>query len=200
MADRKPIPREIELGVLDGSRRRCALCFHLKGDLNEKHGQIAHLDQNPANYAEDNLAFLCMEHHSVFDSRTSQHKNYTISEAKAARARLYQAIAQDKHLNIGQPSVGVETDRKTLEALIEKTSDAVAFLRDANFAAEGFSWSETEGLDRFLAQSRGPEHEFINPELETLQKRFMKAGQWQCQPISAPLCRRKLAPPGLIDL
>ena len=42
---RKTTPGEIELRVLTRSRRRCALCFYLRGDLAEKHGQIAHLDE-----------------------------------------------------------------------------------------------------------------------------------------------------------
>src|SRR4051812_35691489 len=67
---RKRTPPEIELSVLDKSRRRCALCFQFAGDLTEKRGQIAHMDDNPANYAEDNLAFFCLDHHSVFDSKT----------------------------------------------------------------------------------------------------------------------------------
>jgi hypothetical protein len=72
---RKPTPRAIELAVLNRSRRRCALCFYLHNDTREKHGQIAHLDQDPLNFAKDNLAFMCLEHHSLYDSKTSQHKN-----------------------------------------------------------------------------------------------------------------------------
>jgi hypothetical protein len=99
--DRKPIPAEVETVVLLKSARRCPLCFHLNVDLAEKIGQIAHLDRNPSNSAEDNLAFLCLDHHTLFDSKTSQHKNYTIHEVKAARADLYKAIAQRRHLGEG---------------------------------------------------------------------------------------------------
>lgn len=100
---RKKTPRITEIAVLDKSRRRCALCFYLKNDLSEKHGQLAHLDGNPANFKEDNLAFLCMEHHTLFDSKTSQHKNYTVDEVKTARDRLYQAIVEDRHVVAPQP-------------------------------------------------------------------------------------------------
>ncbi len=86
--DRKPVPVDIETAALLKSARRCTLCFHLNGDLNEKKGQIAHLDKNPSNFAEDNLALLCLDHHTLYDSKTSQHKNYTIHEVKAARDRL----------------------------------------------------------------------------------------------------------------
>ena len=39
--------------------------FYLDGDLDEKIGQIAHLDKNPSNSAEDNIAFLCLLHHTL---------------------------------------------------------------------------------------------------------------------------------------
>jgi hypothetical protein len=76
----------------------------LSGDLTEKHGQIAHLDQEPSNCTEDNLAFMCLVHHSLYDSHTSQHKNYTIAEVKVGRVRLYEAIAQQEHCTAGDPS------------------------------------------------------------------------------------------------
>jgi len=96
---RKRTPIDIETAVLANSGRRCTLCFYLSGDLAEKLGQIAHLDQDPSNRAEDNLAFMCLAHHSLYDSKTSQHKNYTMDEVKAARSRLYTAVAAGKHLS-----------------------------------------------------------------------------------------------------
>jgi hypothetical protein len=93
-------PKIVSVALLKGARR-CPLCFHLKFDLAEKNGQIAHFDGNPSNAAEDNLAFLCLDHHTLFDSKTSQHKNYTIHEVKAALADLYNAIAQRRHLEEG---------------------------------------------------------------------------------------------------
>ncbi len=91
MSDRYISPA-VETRVLTRSARRCCLCFHLKRDFAEKDGQIAHLDHNPANGAEDNLAFLCLSHHSLYDSRTSQHKNYTLLEVKEARKALHERV------------------------------------------------------------------------------------------------------------
>jgi hypothetical protein len=111
--DRRDVPSWKCINRTYNSRRRCALCFKLKGDLTEKRGQIAHLDRNPANYAEGNLAWLCLEHHSEYDSSTSQHKNYTIAEVKQARDDLYGAIRM--HLNT--PTERTErrnTDRQPL--------------------------------------------------------------------------------------
>ena len=91
---RAPIPVDIETAVLTKSRRRCPLCVALTNDVTVKEGQIAHLDQNPANYAEDNLAFMCLAHHSVYDTTTRQHKNFTINEVKQHRNQLYAFFAQ----------------------------------------------------------------------------------------------------------
>jgi hypothetical protein len=85
---RKAIPIRTEKAVLEKSRRRCTLCFGLDRDITEKRGQIAHLDGNRRNNAESNLAWMCLDHHSLFDSTTKQHKNYTISEVKEYRRRL----------------------------------------------------------------------------------------------------------------
>lgn len=60
---RTPTPVNDETNVLVKSVRRRALCFYLVGDLTEKHGQLAHVDQDSSNSAESNLAFLCIEHH-----------------------------------------------------------------------------------------------------------------------------------------
>ena len=77
------------------SRRRCALCFGLGGDVSEKRGQIAHVDRDASNSVFDNLAFLCMNHHDQYDSKTSQSKGLNPEELKTYRDRLYDAIKED---------------------------------------------------------------------------------------------------------
>jgi hypothetical protein len=102
MARRKTPPAD-ETQVLIQCARRCSLCYYLIGDLTEKHGQIAHLDQDASNSSEGNLVFLCMEHHSLYDSKTSQHKNYTENEVRRARTMLYAAITAKQHFNQPAP-------------------------------------------------------------------------------------------------
>ena len=89
---RKRPPPDVEKAVLTKSLRRCALCFHLDRDTRQKKGQIAHLDRRRSNNIEDNLAWLCFDHHSEYDSTTSQHKNYTIDEVKHHRNELYRWV------------------------------------------------------------------------------------------------------------
>ena len=50
MADRIKIPTLIETELLSLSARRCCLCYGLHQDLEEKVGQIAHLDKDNTNW------------------------------------------------------------------------------------------------------------------------------------------------------
>jgi hypothetical protein len=120
MNTRKTIPGDIEHHVLDRSRRRCALCIHFHNDWAQKEGQIAHLDRDPSNSAEDNLAFLCLSHHDDYDTKRRQTKNLTIKEAKTARDRLYEFIENGGDL----AQVGGQRVRQTLEATRESIIDA----------------------------------------------------------------------------
>ena len=97
---RKPIPKDIETDILTSSKRRCCLCTGLEGNYSEQLGHIAHLDQNNENYKNENLAFLCFKHHSLFDSTTSQHKNYTIQEVKQYRGQLYYYLEKNSNIDI----------------------------------------------------------------------------------------------------
>lgn len=92
-ASRRKLPVETETEVLVRGRRRCALCFGLDGDFTEKIGQIAHIDKDRSNDSLNNLVWLCFEHHSLYDSTTSQHKNYQASEIRHYREKLYAAIS-----------------------------------------------------------------------------------------------------------
>ena len=96
---RKKTGSKTEAEILLSSRRRCCICFGLNRDFGIKSGQIAHLDRDNSNDAYDNLAFLCLEHHDMYDSSTSQSKNFTISEVKKYREELYSSIVPivEKH-------------------------------------------------------------------------------------------------------
>lgn len=92
MKTRTTIPQGVVAEVLTASRRRCCVCFALRSDDTEKRGQIAHLDHNRSNGTKDNLAFLCLEHHDQYDSRTSQSKGMTLVEVKRYRTLLHERL------------------------------------------------------------------------------------------------------------
>ena len=141
-------------------------------------GQVAHVDKNRSNDAKDNLVFLCMEHHTLYDSKTSQHKNYTPQEVKEARTRLYNAIADGQHHDAAtarsEHSFG--SDRRQLAALIQlmTTTGSIDFLRDRHFAGWSFEWDRLEGVE-IVAVRTGPEHEFLDEKLEGLRSQFRDA-------------------------
>ncbi len=91
---RRPIPLAILTDILVSSRRRCAICFGLNRDTSLKSGQVAHLDHDASNNAAQNLAFLCLEHHDLYDSTTRQSKNVTRSEVMAFRDELLGALKE----------------------------------------------------------------------------------------------------------
>jgi hypothetical protein len=121
---RKKTPQEIETDVLTNSARRCALCFHLQANLDQQDGQIAHLDKDSANSVYDNLAFLCIPHHSHYDSKTSQHKNYTETEVKRARDKLYKLVETGLlHRNPYKVSLSFDQLNLILETLNQRYSN-----------------------------------------------------------------------------
>jgi hypothetical protein len=63
---------------------------------------------------------MCLAHHTQYDSKTSQHKNYTIQEVKTARDRLYEAISQNKHAarSDSRPPVAESESQRKLRAIL----------------------------------------------------------------------------------
>jgi hypothetical protein len=185
---RKKVIAAVVTAVLAKSARRCALCFFLTQDVTEKAGQIAHLDGDRANGKEDNLAWMCLEHHSLYDSKTKQHKNYTVLEVKAARRRLYDFVAKRKYVTplAAQPYLQAAADKEILRdfLLILPSNGSIKFLRHHNFAAS-FAWKQLEDIDRFCHDRSGPDHEFLDPELQTTQIKFRES----CQALLASLAR-----------
>ena len=134
MTARIPIPEEIQHRILDRSRRRCALCIHFNDDWQQKQGQLAHLDRNPANCAEDNLAFLCLQHHDDYDTKRRQTKSLTVHEVKTARSRLYAFIEAGGDLTTARQqsnqSGGIDERRvDTLTKLLPDLRKAVGYLQ-----------------------------------------------------------------------
>ncbi|HMJ70347.1 MAG TPA: hypothetical protein VK508_15690 [Cyclobacteriaceae bacterium] len=102
---RQKINKQTQTAILLECRRRCCICFGLEGNLDEKRGQIAHLDHSPNNNDPDNLAFLCLEHHDQYDSGTSQSKGLTKEEVKAYKEELIDHFDQQRNPVKHEPSL-----------------------------------------------------------------------------------------------
>jgi hypothetical protein len=92
---RKPVPKIIQHDILIKSRRRCALCYFYQNDIDVKKGQIAHIDRDSSNNKENNLVFLCLEHHDQYDSKHSQTKGFLKEEIITAKTELEKNIKSD---------------------------------------------------------------------------------------------------------
>ncbi|RUV19078.1 hypothetical protein EOB77_05325 [Mesorhizobium sp. M7A.F.Ca.MR.228.00.0.0] len=104
---RKAVPKTKSDRVLLASRRRCCICYGLNRDTSIKQGQIAHLDQNNSNGNEDNLSFLCLEHHNQYDGTTKQSRGLSIGEVKQFRGELLDAISGQFSLRVHFGSVSL---------------------------------------------------------------------------------------------
>lgn len=90
---RKAIPEATQKAILTRSRRRCCLCFWLQGRDEVQKGQIAHLDQDSENADEENLAFLCFDHHDEYDGVPRLAKGLREDEVRHWREELYREMA-----------------------------------------------------------------------------------------------------------
>jgi hypothetical protein len=149
LSERPKIAPATVADVLMLSRRRCCLCFALNHDSGEKKGQVAHLDRDRDNNRGDNLAFLCLDHHDQYDSRTSQAKGLTMEEVKRYRAMLH------RHVTQALPLSDVQIAKVLPAGLDRPTSDPRAVI--GTQARSG----ERAGAPRLEAQTTaGPLNDF----------------------------------------
>lgn len=100
---RTPIPPTVRQEVLNKSRRRCCMCFGLKGDLSVKQGQLAHLSRDPSNPKSEDLAYLCQECHTLYDTKSNRVLGFTPDEVRFYRDQLYGELGYNRvewHLTI----------------------------------------------------------------------------------------------------
>lgn len=109
---RKKLRPNVEVRILTLSKRRCALCFGLYGDVDVKQGQIAHIDHDRTNDDEDNLAFLCLPHHDEYDTKPSQSKRFTPDELRKYRSDLYTLMIDQPALSWPDVGSGSRSRRK----------------------------------------------------------------------------------------
>ena len=129
---RIPIAPDVRHEVLRMSRRRCCMCFGLKGDIAVKEGQIAHLDRNRRNPAPNNLAFLCQECHTHYDRKSNRVLGFTSDEVRFYRDRLYEKLGHDRI----EWNLTIRVDRKEYKkakAIVDKAKEVLlGFCHDVN--------------------------------------------------------------------
>jgi hypothetical protein len=174
---RKPVSQEVQASVLVKSRRRCCICFGLNRDTALKPGQIAHLDGNSSNGSEENLAFLCFEHHDQLDSTTRQSKNLTMQEVKEFRKELHTVIrlAFGAEVTFGQAQASADpiVGQYVRSGKYDSAEIEVTRLSDGRFHVAGHAlWGKTReygpntGELDFLATLEGNSFDYKLPHSE----------------------------------
>lgn len=108
---RKAWPKDVEAKILTESRRVCAFCHYFKNDNRPKmRGQIAHVDRDPGNVELENGAYLCKEHHDVYDAVSKQSKRLIPAELKEARDDLHAFFKSG-----GLPSSSAKLTRRPMQ-------------------------------------------------------------------------------------
>ena len=72
------------------------MCFGLKDVDVENRGQLAHLDGNPKNNKIQNLAFLCVPCHGLYDADSDQFLAYTADEIRYYQELLHKHLGHDE--------------------------------------------------------------------------------------------------------
>ncbi len=74
---RPSVPQRISNQVLFQNRPRCCVCHEPRKPVH-----IHHIDNNPANNRPNNLAVLCLDHHSDVTGAQGLGHNYTVGEIR----------------------------------------------------------------------------------------------------------------------
>lgn len=102
------------------------MCFGLRNNLDIKDGQIAHLDRDRTNIDIENLAYLCLECHKAYDSKSNRVLSYTAGEIARYRLKLYRARGED-HV---EWTITVRAHRSQYTSVKESVAQVHTILRD----------------------------------------------------------------------
>jgi len=92
---RKRISDSVTEEVLKRCRRKCCMCFGLKQEIVVKEGQIAHLNRNRNMTDIDNLVYLCLDCHKIYDSQSNRTIGYRPGEVRHYRDQLFRELGYD---------------------------------------------------------------------------------------------------------
>ncbi len=130
--------RPIEDEVIHKSNLQCCVC-KMRGD------HLHHLDGDPSNTVEDNLAFLCFDHHEQAERKSSLRKGLSPGVIRKYREEHYQAIQMEKERLarlMDQPIKGL-----TESALVNASLTALLLLEVNKVEAEYFTVPKEERAD-----------------------------------------------------
>lgn len=100
---RQSVPDNIAVKVLAANRHTCCICRE-----GGKHVQLHHIDGNPSNNVPQNLAVVCLDHHSRVTGDEGLGRRFTPQEVREYKLEWERICAQ--------PSVAADDDEEEDEA------------------------------------------------------------------------------------
>jgi hypothetical protein len=130
MTSRKDFPEKVKFAVVTRCRRKCALCFVLLNDGNPKDGQLAHIDRDSANNEESNAAYLCLNHHNMYDATFPQTKSYMPDELREYQRILLASLESFQTGTEMKPTVKAGVSPELFERRVPIYRATQKFVRD----------------------------------------------------------------------
>ena len=151
------------------------MCYGLSGDLEQKRGQIVHVNRDPSDIALENLAFLCLDHHDEYDSMPRQTTRLTADELRAHREELYATLAKHPLPEITYTSGEAEqgnspstTGPRGSETISETARPRILVFEDSQVARNMFRKRLRKRADLFFAGDRSSiaeQFDRVDPDL-----------------------------------
>ena len=139
---RIPIPKDIEAEVLFKANHTCSICNNPAFGI-----QIAHIDDNPSNNAEENLIILCPNDHDRASSKSPLSKAFTVRELKKYK-KSWEEIVQKRRNALRDPSSirlirfdGADVNTVFLEV---ENGSLRGFQEPLTFELLGFNWGNVD--------------------------------------------------------
>ena len=128
--ERKDFPDVVQVAVVTRCRRKCAMCFALDNDRDEKRGQLAHIDRNHSNNTMENAAYLCLKHHDLYDTSYSQSKRYLPDELREYQRTLWASLESFQIGTEMEPITRADVSLEVFERRVPVYRTARKFVRD----------------------------------------------------------------------
>jgi hypothetical protein len=100
------------------------MCWGLHNVDKVTDGQIAHLDRDRTNAAIENLVYLCLECHKVYDTKNNRVQSFTGGELSYYRDLLYRRLGIDSI----EWTITVRTNRdqyQSIKTIVEKVHSSL---------------------------------------------------------------------------
>lgn len=167
-------PPGVKTKALVECKRFCCLCEKYSGVKMHCHHIVPVARGGPDTF--ENCIPLCLNCHAEVEAYNDQHpmgNKFRPDELKQRRDTFYKAVRLGP---IVQQHAGtIEADRATFADLREclPSTGNIRFIRESTF---GFSFPDSDiaELEQFSYERRGPEHEFLDEELEHQRSELQK--------------------------